>query len=466
MRITLSFVIILCFGLQLKSQDKITDSLRRLLLIEKRDTARVKLLNKLAEYFSYSKPDSTLFYATQALELSQKSEYASGNILSLFYMSFAMALSGNISKALETCLEALKKSEQLHDDKLSADALSNIGTIYGIQGDLRQSILYESTAITIYKQIHDELNVSNNLMNVGHGFGQLNELDSARVYLSQSLEIALRAKNEDLISSNYLNLGIIYSKMRQYDLSADYYRLSLPYFNWSDNHLFLGSIYLGLAEVFDSTRQMDSSFYYGRLSFFHAKEMASPLLLLSTAQQLASLFKKNRKLDSAFIYEEIAMKAKDSLTNQEKQKQIQTLSFTEQLRQMEITEQKRKETESRKRNLQYAAIAIGLITFLILFLALSRSIIVKTKFIEFFAVLGLLAVFEFINLLIHPYLARVTNESPSAMLLILIIVGALLIPLHRKLEKWITSRMVEKNRKIRLEAAKKTIAKLEGEGAK
>ncbi len=38
----------------------------------------------------------------------------------------------------------------------------------------------------------------------------------------------------------------------------------------------------------------------------------------------------------------------------------------------------------------------------------------------------------------------------------------LLIPLTHKLEKWITKIMVEKNKKIRLDAAKKTIAKLEG----
>ena len=76
--------------------------------------------------------------------------------------------------------------------------------------------------------------------------------------------------------------------------------------------------------------------------------------------------------------------------------------------------------------------------------------------------MGLLAVFEFINLFIHPYLSRVTNDSPVLMLLVLIAIGALLIPLHHRLEKWITKIMVGKNRKIRLAAAKKTIQQLEG----
>jgi len=120
-----------------------------------------------------------------------------------------------------------------------------------------------------------------------------------------------------------------------------------------------------------------------------------------------------------------------------------------------------KTKEERNHNLQYAVIAIGIITFVILFLLLSRTIIVKTKFIEFFSVLGLLAKFEFINLFIHLYLPHATNDLPVLMLVILIAIGVILVPLHHRLEKWITKIMVEKNKKIRLDAAKKTIATLE-----
>ena len=161
--------------------------------------------------------------------------------------------------------------------------------------------------------------------------------------------------------------------------------------------------------------------------------------------------------DSALKYLLVYTNAKDSAQSKEKIQKLQSLGFEEELRQKELAVEKKNAAEERKNNLQYAAIAIGLITFIILFLVLSRSIIVKQKFIEFFAILGLLAVFEFINLFIHPYLANITNHSPVLMLIILIAIGALLIPLHHKLEKWITKIMIEKNKKIRLEAAKKTI---------
>ena len=77
--------------------------------------------------------------------------------------------------------------------------------------------------------------------------------------------------------------------------------------------------------------------------------------------------------------------------------------------------------------------------------------------------MGLVIVFEFANLLIHPFLETVTHHTPVLILLALVTLASLLIPLHHRMEKWIKEKMTEKNKKIRLENAKKTIEKLEGE---
>jgi hypothetical protein len=47
------------------------------------------------------------------------------------------------------------------------------------------------------------------------------------------------------------------------------------------------------------------------------------------------------------------------------------------------------------------------------------------------------------------------------MLIIMVGIASLLVPLHHRIEKWVTGKMVEKNKRIRLAAAKKTIKKLE-----
>ena len=76
--------------------------------------------------------------------------------------------------------------------------------------------------------------------------------------------------------------------------------------------------------------------------------------------------------------------------------------------------------------------------------------------------LGLLIVFEFINLLIHPYLAAATHHSPVWMLLALVAIAASVL-LHYKLEHWVTHQMIAKIKRLRLAAARKTVAILEGD---
>ena len=137
------------------------------------------------------------------------------------------------------------------------------------------------------------------------------------------------------------------------------------------------------------------------------------------------------------------------------------MTFDESLRQQELAAEKLKIEEQRKQDIQYALIAFAIIIFIIFFLIFSRSIVANEKLISFFGVLGLLIVFEFINLLLHPWLSSITNDSPVLMLLALVLIASLLIPFHHRMEHWIKEKMIEKNKAIRIAAAKKTIEKLE-----
>ncbi|GAC1385750.1 MAG: hypothetical protein NVSMB45_14850 [Ginsengibacter sp.] len=259
-------------------------------------------------------------------------------------------------------------------------------------------------------------------------------------------------------------MGETYSATGQMKLALEYYRQSIPYIKLAEvnSDWNLSGTFLDMAKLFENERQIDSALFYANIAFDIGSGSKSADRVRDASSFLSSFYENRRNADSALFYIKIAKSINDSLFSMEKINRFESLDFDEKLRQMEITAAELKVKEERKHNLQYAAIALGLITFIILFLLLSRSIIVKTKFIEFFGVLGLLAVFEFINLFIHPYLSHATNDSPVLMLVVLIAIGALLIPLHHKLEKWITKIMVEKNKKIRLEAAKKTIQQLEG----
>ncbi|MDP2414988.1 tetratricopeptide repeat protein [Daejeonella sp.] len=436
------------------AQTHVRDSLKLLLQKEKTDTSRVLLLSDLAFEYVGSKPDTMMVLALEGLSLSSRIGFLKGEAVSLNRIGGAFSNLGNYPQAMESLLQALKINEKMKNLDGMGRNLNQIGGIYYAQGDYRLALDYYVKATALAEKMNNKILLSIYLNGVGRTYMNLKKIDSARLFVQQAYNVAYEVHNSRIIGSSLTYLGDIHSATRQDRLALEYYRLSIPYSEKAENYAGLSGTFLGMAKLFEKSGQNDSSLIYAKRAFLFVKEKGFTKAILDASSFLSTFYRNRRNMDSLLFYQDISKSAYDSLFSQQKTMQLQSIGFDEKLRQMEIA-------EDRKNNLQFAAMAIGLITFIILFFALSRSIIVKTKFIEFFGILGLLAVFEFINLFIHPYLAHLTNDSPVLMLGVLIAIGALLIPFHHKLEKWITKIMVEKNKKIRLEAAKKTIAILE-----
>jgi hypothetical protein len=140
---------------------------------------------------------------------------------------------------------------------------------------------------------------------------------------------------------------------------------------------------------------------------------------------------------------ELTMLLHDSILNQEKIRMVQKMGFNEQIRQQEIEEEKSIAESERKQNLQLLGIAVFIILLVLVVLLLSKS--PKTqKVVNFLGVLALLLFFEYLSLLIHPRLEKLTHHTPILMILILVLLGSFLVPLHHRLEKYFKEKFLRK----------------------
>jgi len=445
------------------AQNRIIDSLKTLLKKEKRDTARVNLLCDLAYVFQPFKPDTSIKLGLEALSLANRIHFTKGEANSLNRIGAAYGSTGNNPKAMECFLQALRINEKIYNPEGKARNLGNLGGVYSAEGDLHRAIGYEFQALKICEQIDKKALSVQTLTAIGNLYLTLAKYDSAMVYAQKGYATQTKIGSGKPALSLLL-MGNIYLKTAEPNLALECFRSSLSSFKQTG--LFRWGIsdsYLGISKLYNGQAKTDSALYYAReafaISYGQSRFTAD---VDKKASYLSGLYQKKGQTDSAYHYILLAKAAKDSVTSQQKINLYQNMDFDEKLRQIEMANTEEKVAEERKHNLQFAGIAVAILTFLILFFALSRTIIVKENFIKYFNVVVLLALFEFINLLIHPYLARLTNDSPPLMLLILIGIGALLVPLHHKLEHWIAHVLTEKNKQIRLAAAKKTIEKLEG----
>jgi hypothetical protein len=70
---------------------------------------------------------------------------------------------------------------------------------------------------------------------------------------------------------------------------------------------------------------------------------------------------------------------------------------------------------------------------------------INPKIIKFLGLLGLLLLFEFISLFLHPYIATLTHHTPVYMLLILVAIASMLVPMHRRLQGWVKQKLAQRS---------------------
>jgi hypothetical protein len=411
--------------------------------------------------------------------------------------------SSSIDSAL--CIDLLRIAQQLKNDSLLATSYDWIGYYFSIKkGDNPTALEYYFKALPLAEKSDDKRRISSVYFDIASVYYNLKNIDEFFNFTKrggENLPDRSSAKYDYMLVQFQRNMGVIYQEKNQSD-SALYYaqaalqtseRLKQPLFKLQTltisaviyskmNENELADVYFNKAKsACDSVTFRKDVFYRRHIPYLISRTRMDEAKLeaekfwtainqeqnlnykLQAAGILRDLFDKLNNTDSAYYYSKVESQLRDAIFNQNNQNAIQSMAFKEQLRTMEEAAKKSEEEQQRKQNIQFALIALGIVSFLILFFLLSHSIVVTEKWISFFGILGLLLVFEFINLLIHPFLENVTHHSPVLMLLALVALASLLIPLHHRMEKWIKEKMTEKNKKIRLQNAKKTIEQLEGE---
>lgn len=457
------FFFLICFCITVQSalaQALDIDSVYQKIASEKDESKRLKELNLFFGGSETKDPMTDMQYAQRILVLSQKYNDKISEALALSQLGFDYVLFGNTVKGLEYRLKSIEVAEISNNLEMLGDSKLHLGLYFYEQQDYERAIESGFAGNEIAIKSNNEIMQTWAYWLLGDSYNELNKLDSALMYAQRAYDICMRIKYFDYIHWTYESLGKIQGKLGNQALALGYFDLAIKEAIKKNSLTGTSQYYTSKAKYYLDINQKDSCSVYAKKAIGIVQNTAFAKSSLAPAKLLLDFYRTTNS-DSAFKYSEIYRIANDSLFSATKIKQANLMTYTEDLRQQELSNEKFKAEEERKHNIQLSLLAIGIITFIILFLILSRSFIANTKLITFFGVIALLLVFEFLNLLLHPFLGRITQHSPVFMLLALVCIAALLVPLHHKLEKWTTKKLVEKNIETRLAKAKKTIEQLE-----
>ncbi|NCD68117.1 tetratricopeptide repeat protein [Mucilaginibacter agri] len=403
------------------------------------DTATVESLRNKSRKLQSSRPDSALIYAEQGLSLSRKIGFKIGEGNCLNRLGVLFWKNGRYDRALSFLLSSLKLREEINDRLGVLKSLNDIGIIYADQGDNVKALTYHFKAKAVAESLHDKKRLSIVLSNIGNCYLKLNKIESALSYELQAYAIQHQLNDRASMPNTLSILGDINYKLGNIPMALEYYRLSIPYAIENDDQSAIVDTYNSMAKLFNKTNQADSSLYYALNALKTAKSAAYAEGIYNSSNILTEHYQgKNEHLELTYYKQAVA--AKDTMFNAQKIKEVQILSFNEAERQHDLEEERQHENEQRLINLQLIGIAIFIPMFFLCMLLLSKSR-VHRRVIEFMSVLSLLMFFEFVTLLIHPLVLLISNHLPAVELLILVILAAILAPIHHNLTHWLREKL-------------------------
>ena len=453
----------LFFSVSLLYSQPIPDSVKTKYLAAKTDEQKGKCLNTYLGRASTADSMVTA-HALDLLSWFKKQNDIVGADYTELFIANVLAFKSDFSTSLNMALSILSRFEKRKDNYGIMASNNVIGLAYVFAKNYEQAFEYLKKGISLAQTLVANYNLSRAYNDLGVAYALASMPDSGLLYAQKSVNLDKEMKDYAHLGISLSTLAENYMAAKEYDIAIPFLRKSREYYSTQkDNQNSFGFIYVNndFAQAFLGKKQYDSATYYAHLSIQSSGPLGYKEQTLRSYEYLYKSFEETKEQDSVNKYFRLAMTAKDSLFSMEKTRNLEAMSFREQLRQQEAETEKQKAEDDRKQNIQFALIALGIITFIIFFLLLSRRHITNAKIIEFFGVIALLIVFEFLNLLLHPFLEGITHHSPVLMLLALVGIAALLVPLHHYLQKMITHKLVEKNKQIRLAAAKKTIEELE-----
>lgn len=428
---------------------------------EKNDHLRMQLIIELFSFAQETDPIQDLHHSKMLLQQSYEKKDRLGEAMALSEIGYAYKSLGDLSAGLDFNLQALSLAEEYGLEDLESFTRINLATCYKELAEYGQAGVQLIAANESLVRSKNEKLQTWALMNLAQVYASMHKTDSALMYAQQAYELCIRTGYTDYIGYVCTQLGKVHTVLGNKGLAEAYFKISIRDAESKKSPKYLNLSYYWYARYFLESGQPDSAMSYATKAVMAVKNSDFFTLNVLPARMLSQMY-EGKNNDSAVKYLTLHMAANDSLLNIKSVQQTQVLRFENQLRTQQKEQEKKEAMEKRREQIQFILLALGIILIFLLYLVLSRSFISNEKAIEYFGVITLLLVFEFINLLLHPFLTSITNHSPPLMLLAMVCIAALLVPLHHRAEKWATEKMVEKNRILRLAAAKKTISALEG----
>lgn len=292
-----------------------TDSLFKLIQVDKEDTSKVKhLLSLGAHYRKVGLPDSALLFNNQSLKLA--SNIKIGNTIGwkkgiananneLGQLNWKL---GNYTKALEHYIIAQNLYKQINHKKGIAYSYNNIGLIYDQQGKYSEALKNFYTALAIMEEIKFKPGIAMATNNIANSYYTLGNDSAAFKNNFTALKLKTELNDQHGIALANNNIGLIFDRQGNYTQALKHYFIAYDLFTQLDDQYNISMITGNIAVVYYRQKKYPEATQMYHLSLKVNEKIEDKEGLIFTNIGLGEVSTATKKYKEAKTYLEKALK--------------------------------------------------------------------------------------------------------------------------------------------------------------
>jgi tetratricopeptide (TPR) repeat protein len=310
-KINVYFFFLLCFVKPvLFAQSASIDSLKKVLITIKIDTAKVNTLNMLADNYKNIDSDSTAYYAKKALTQSTKIKYDFGIANAFINHGNSNVIKSNYKAALQDFHYAQLKFQKLidHGSEINigkiknglARSNNNCGIVYAEMNDYAKALDYFQKALKLYQEIELKKHISACYNNIGTIYRSINDNKRALENFLKTIKIKEELGEKD-ICITLSNIALIYFDEEKYKDSFLYYSNAEKCFQDIDNKRGLAQLFYNFGDYYKHQKNKKKAIDYYTKSLKIATEIDNQLEVSICLQKIGQFYLEEKKYQEALI---------------------------------------------------------------------------------------------------------------------------------------------------------------------
>lgn len=331
------------------------------------------VLNYLGSTYYYSgMNDSAFYYHSQALEIrltidDEKGLGASYNNLGNIY-----ADQGKSALALNYFLKALSRFEKIGFTNGVGIVYNSLGNLYYAQKKFDLSLYYFQKSLENQLKLNNVLGIIHAYNNIAIMYDEKKDLKKALEYYNKSMELAEKTGNisDEITCLN--NIGQLYITQKEYGKAEECLRLSLKLNQGEVDSVKLVSPLINMGYLHKEQKQYDSALFFYEKGIACAEAMGLKVSLKESYSHIATVYALKKDFEQAYNYELLYDQVKDTLFNEESNKQLQELQTkydTDKKEQTIVLLEKDKTIQTNIRNSIIGISVLGFLLTLVLLFA-------------------------------------------------------------------------------------------------